>query len=35
MAPPILSRELMGLSGLYEVKSERIKHVRGFSINTI
>jgi hypothetical protein len=35
IASPLLSRELMGLAGLYEVKSERIKRIRGVSINTM
>jgi len=35
IASPLLSRELMGLAGLYEVKSEREKRIKGVSINTM
>lgn len=35
IASPLLSRELMGLAGLYEVKSERKKRIKGVSINTM
>lgn len=34
-ASSLQSRELVGLAGLYEVKSERIKRIKGASINTM